>query len=168
KFQLKTLLLAPLFFAPMMSMAAPLPTTVTSSIQVTATVDASVALLPADAAQQSLSDMHLLYNPGIGLQAATQRVKLATNEGHGVEVRLQDDLSLTNDSDAAKTVPMTVTLGGQTLSATAPVKFNTTLFSHGETQPLALVVSPTTQSADLSAGEYSGRLDIVLTQSTDS
>lgn len=167
KFQLKTLLLAPLFFAPMMSMAAPLPASVTSSIQVTATVDASVALLPADAAQQ-LSDMHLLYNPGVGLQAATQRVKLATNEGHGVEVRLQDDLSLTNDSDAAKTVPMTVTLGGQTLSATAPVKFNTTLFSHGETQPLALVVSPTTQSADLSAGEYSGRLDIVLTQSTDS
>lgn len=158
-------LLGPLFLAPLMAMAdAPQsPATATASINVSAEVAGSVALLSADS--NHLSDMQLQYSPAKGLEEAKQRVKIATNDSaHGVDVSLVDPLKLT-DSASNKSVDMTVLLGSKVLG-TSPQHFAAAQFNNGETQPMELIVKQT-HPGTLDAGNYEGHLDIVLTQSTN-
>ncbi|HDY1511199.1 TPA: hypothetical protein RPA79_004698 [Escherichia coli] len=158
-------LLGPLFLAPLMAMAdAPQsPATATASINVSAEVAGSVALLSADS--NHLSDMQLQYSPAKGLEEAKQRVKIATNDSaHGVDVSLVDPLKLT-DSASNKSVDMTVLMGSKVLG-TSPQHFAAAQFNNGETQPMELIVKQT-HPGTLDAGNYEGHLDIVLTQSTN-
>ncbi|EJE5720289.1 hypothetical protein ACEPDJ_004294 [Escherichia coli] len=158
-------LLGPLFLAPLMAMAdAPQsPATATASINVSAEVAGSVALLSADS--NHLSDMQLQYSPAKGLEEAKQRVKIATNDStHGVDVSLVDPLKLT-DSASNKSVDMTVLMGSKVLG-TSPQHFAAAQFNNGETQPMELSVKQT-HPGTLDAGNYEGHLDIVLTQSTN-
>ncbi|HDN5311800.1 TPA: hypothetical protein P1348_002336 [Salmonella enterica subsp. enterica serovar Typhimurium] len=158
-------LLGPLFLAPLMAMAdAPhSPATATASINVSAEVAGSVALLSADS--NHLSDMQLQYSPAKGLEAAKQSVKIATNDSaHGVDVSILEPLKLT-DSVLNKSVDMTVLLGSKALSPT-PQHFAAAQFNNGETQPMELIVKQT-HPGTLDAGNYEGHLDIVLTQSTN-
>ncbi|ECG7305338.1 hypothetical protein FEI54_21080 [Salmonella enterica subsp. enterica serovar Kisangani] len=158
-------LLCPLLLAPLMAMAdAPKsPVTATASINVSAEVAGSVALLSADS--NHLSDMQLQYSPAKGLEAAKQRVKIATNDSaHGVDVSILEPLKLT-DSALNKSVDMTVLLGSKSLSSKSQ-HFAATQFNNGETQPMELIVKQT-HPGTLDAGNYEGHLDIVLTQSTN-
>ncbi|EBW2081594.1 hypothetical protein BOZ05_004531 [Escherichia coli] len=158
-------LLGPLFLAPLMAMAdAPQsPATATASINVSAEVAGSVALLSADS--NHLSDMQLQYSPAKGLEEVKQRVKIATNDStHGVDVSLVDPLKLT-DSASNKSVDMTVLMGSKVLG-TSPQHFAAAQFNNGETQPMELIVKQT-HPGTLDAGNYEGHLDIVLTQSTN-
>ncbi|WP_258126551.1 fimbrial protein [Escherichia coli] len=158
-------LLCPLLLAPLMAMAdAPHPpATATTSINVSAEVAGSVALLSADS--NHLSDMQLQYSPAKGLEEAKQSVKIATNDSaHGVDVSILEPLKLT-DSVVNKSVDMTVLLGSKALSS-APQHFAAALFNNGETQPMDLIIKQTKPGL-LEAGHYEGRLNIVLTQSTN-
>lgn len=158
-------LLCPLLLAPLMAMAdAPAaPSTATASINVSAEVAGSVALLSADS--NHLSDMQLQYSPAKGLEETKQRVKIATNDSaHGVDVSLMEPLKLT-DSVLNKSVDMTVLLGSKVLSS-ASQHFAAAQFSDGETQPMDLIIRQTKPGL-LDAGHYEGRLNIVLTQSTN-
>ena len=160
-------LLCPLLLAPLMAMAdAPTaPATATTSINVSAEVAGSVALLSADS--NHLSDMQLQYSPAKGLEAAKQSVKIATNDSaHGVDVSILEPLKLTDtDSVVNKSVDMTVLLGSKALSTT-PQHFAAAQFNNGETQPMDLIIKQTTPAL-LDAGHYEGRLNIALTQSTN-
>ncbi|HCQ6532548.1 TPA: hypothetical protein OL598_005022, partial [Escherichia coli] len=139
------------------------PATATASINVSAEVAGSVALLSADS--NHLSDMQLQYSPAKGLEEAKQRVKIATNDSaHGVDVSLVDPLKLT-DSASNKSVDMTVLMGSKVLG-TSPQHFAAAQFNNGETQPMELIVKQT-HPGTLDAGNYEGHLDIVLTQSTN-
>ncbi|ENJ6292080.1 hypothetical protein AB1024_004736 [Escherichia coli] len=158
-------LLGPLFLAPLMAMAdAPQPpATATASINVSAEVAGSVALLSADS--NHLSDMQLQYSPAKGLEEAKQSVKIATNDStHGVDVSLVEPLKLT-DSASNKSVDMTVLLGSKVLG-TPSQHFAAAQFNNGETQPMDLIIKQT-KPGTLDAGNYEGRLNIVLTQSTN-
>lgn len=159
-------LLCPLLLAPLMAMAddpkTP-PVTATASINVSAEVAGSVALLSADS--NHLSDMQLQYSPAKGLEEAKQRVKIATNDpAHGVDVSLVEPLKLT-DGASNKSVDMTVLLGAKTLGTTSQ-HFAVAQFNNGETQPMNLTIKQT-KPGPVVAGNYEGRLDIVLTQSTN-
>lgn len=158
-------LLCPLLLAPLMAMAdAPqTPATATASINVSAEVAGSVALLSADS--NHLSDMQLQYSPAKGLEEAKQRVKIATNDpAHGVDVSLMEPLKLT-DGALNKSVDMTVLLGSKALDTTSQ-HFAVAQFNNGETQPMDLTIKQT-KPGPLEAGNYEGRLNIVLTQSTN-
>ncbi|ENU7023359.1 CS1 type fimbrial major subunit [Escherichia coli] len=158
-------LLCPLLLAPLMAMAdtPPHPATATTSINVSAEVAGSVALLSADS--NHLSDMQLQYSPAKGLEAAKQSVKIATNDSaHGVDVSILEPLKLT-DSVLNKSVDMTVLLGSKALSSSSQ-HFAAPQFNNGETQPMDLIIKQT-KPGSLDAGHYEGRLNIALTQSTN-
>ncbi|ELG86364.1 hypothetical protein A311_03768 [Escherichia coli KTE146] len=158
-------LLCPLLLAPLMAMAdnPKTPATATASINVFAEVAGSVALISADS--NRLADMQLQYNPAKGLEEAKQKVKIATNDpAHGVDVSLTEPLKLTGD-DPSKPVDMTVLLGAKPLGTTLQ-HFSVTQFNDGETQPMDLTVKQTKPGV-LAAGNYEGRLNIVLAQSTN-
>ncbi|HEI6832172.1 TPA: hypothetical protein SJ417_004458 [Yersinia enterocolitica] len=159
-------LLCPLLLAPLMAMAdAPqTPTTATASINVSAEVAGSVALMSADS--NHLSDMTLQYSPARGLEEAKQKVKIATNAPEqGVSVSLMEPLKLTNNDAPDKSVDMTVMLGSKTLDTKAQL-FSKVEFNNGETRPMDLTVKPT-KPGMLEAGHYDGHLDILLTQGTN-
>lgn len=159
-------LLGPLFLAPLMAMAdAPKsPATATASINVSAEVAGSVALLSADS--NHLSDMQLQYSPAKGLEEAKQSVKIATNDSaHGVDVSLMEPLKLTDGASPDKSVDMTVLLGSKVLG-TSLQHFAAAQFNNGETQPMDLIIKQA-KPRTLDAGKYEGRLNIVLTQSTN-
>ncbi|CAD5740850.1 CS1 type fimbrial major subunit [Escherichia coli] len=158
-------LLCPVLLAPLMAMAdtPQSPATATASINVSAEVAGTVALLSADSSH--LSDMQLQYSPAKGLEEAKQRVKIATNDSaHGVDISLMEPLKLT-DGALNKSVDMTVLLGSKPLSTTSQ-HFAVAQFNNGETQPMELIIKQTTPGS-LDAGNYEGRLNIVLTQSTN-
>ncbi|MGT3326984.1 CS1 type fimbrial major subunit, partial [Yersinia enterocolitica] len=93
-------------------------TTATASINVSADVAGSVALMSADS--NHLSDMTLQYSPARGLEEAKQKVKIATNAPEqGVSVSLMKALTLTNNDAPDKSVDMTVMLGSKTLDTKA-------------------------------------------------
>ncbi|EAW4526123.1 CS1 type fimbrial major subunit [Salmonella enterica subsp. enterica serovar Braenderup] len=135
----------------------------TATINVSADVNPSVGIVSSN--NTPLTDIQLAFVPGVGLQAGTEMVRLASNDSaHGVDVSLANSMQLTNSADAS-TVPMTVTLAGKTLS-TSPTSYEKTLFSAGETSPMQLSVKPTGDSKALSAGHYAGIINLVLAQST--
>ena len=72
---------------------------------------------------------------------------------------------LLTDSVLNKSVDMTVLLGSKALSP-APQHFAAAQFNNGETQPMDLIIKQTTPRS-LDAGHYEGRLNIALTQSTN-
>ncbi len=135
----------------------------TATINVSADVNPAVGIVSAN--NTPLTDIQLAFVPGVGLQAGTEMVRLASNDtAHGVDVSLANAMQLTNSADAS-TVPMTVTLAGKTLS-TSPTSYEKTLFSEGETSPMQLSVKPTSDSKNLTAGHYAGIINLVLAQST--
>ncbi|WP_230041985.1 CS1 type fimbrial major subunit [Escherichia coli] len=134
----------------------------TATINVSADVNPAVALLSAN--NTALTDLQLSFIPGVGLDTASEMVRLASNDSqHGVDVSLANDMQLTNSADA-KTVPMTVTLAGKTLSTTT-INFDKTLFANGETSPMQLSVKATGDTKTLTAGHYTGVINLVLAQS---
>ncbi|AKH90241.1 CS1 type fimbrial major subunit [Edwardsiella tarda] len=135
----------------------------TATINVTADVNSAVAMVSES--NGSLTDIPLSFVPGQGLQAGTEMVRLASNDTqHGVDVSLANAMQLTNAADAS-TVPMTITLAGKTLSTTK-TSYAKTLFTNGETSPMQLAVKPTGDTKTLTAGHYSGIINLVLAQST--
>ncbi|ECW2408153.1 hypothetical protein F3V92_22575 [Salmonella enterica] len=160
--KLKSFIFSSVLFLPFVASAATTASG-TATINVVADVNPSVAILSAN--NTSLTDITLAFIPGQGLGAGTEMVRLASNDSqHGVDVSLANDLALTNSADAS-TVPMTVTLGNKALSTT-PTSFNKELFSNGETSPIQLSVKATGDTKALTAGHYSGIVNIVLAQST--
>ncbi|EDR2882560.1 hypothetical protein PZ84_004665 [Salmonella enterica subsp. enterica] len=159
--KLKSFILGSVFFLPFVANAAS-SATGTATINVVADVNPSVAMLSAN--NTALTDITLSFVPGVGLTAGTEMVRLASNDSqHGVDVSLANDFALTNSADAS-TVPMTVTLGNKTLSTSA-TSYNKELFSNGETSPLQLAVKATGDTKALTAGHYSGIVNLVLAQS---
>lgn len=135
----------------------------TATINVSADVNPAVALLSAN--NTALTDLQLSFIPGTGLNTGSEMVRLASNDTqHGVDVSLANAMQLTNSADAS-TVPMSVTLAGKTLSTTA-TNYDKALFANGETSPMQLSVKPTGDTKTLTAGHYTGIINLVLTQST--
>lgn len=136
----------------------------TATINVTADVNSAVAMVSESSG--SLTDISLSFVPGQGLQTGTEMVRLASNDAsHGVDVSLANAMQLTNAADA-KTVPMTVTLAGKPLSTTK-TSYEKALFSNGVTSPMQLSIKPTAADTKaLTAGHYSGVINLVLAQST--
>ncbi|EGI16418.1 putative fimbrial subunit [Escherichia coli M605] len=136
----------------------------TATINVSADVNPDVAILSAN--NTALTDLQLSFIPGIGLNTASEMVRLASNDPtHGVDVSLANAMQLTNSADAS-TVPMTVTLAGKTLSTTT-TSYDKALFTNGETSPMQLSVKATGDTKSLTAGHYTGVINLVLAQSTN-
>ncbi|EBM4325216.1 hypothetical protein GVC69_004768 [Salmonella enterica] len=158
--KLKYTVLGTLVALPFLASAAG---TGTATINVSADVNPSVAILSAN--NTALTDLQLSFVPGTGLNAASEMVRLASNDTqHGVDVSLANAMQLTNSADAS-TVPMSVTLAGKTLSTTA-TSYDKALFANGETSPMQLSVKPTGDTKTLTAGHYTGVINLVLAQST--
>lgn len=135
----------------------------TATINVSADVNPSVAILSAN--NTALTDLQLSFVPGVGLQTASEMVRLASNDNqHGVDVSLANNMQLTNSADAS-TVPMTVTLAGKPLT-TSVTAYGKELFANGETSPMQLSVKATGDTKALAAGHYTGVINLVLAQST--
>ncbi|EDS1887521.1 hypothetical protein C2Z29_004503 [Salmonella enterica subsp. enterica serovar Sandiego] len=135
----------------------------TATINVSADVNPAVAILSAN--NTALTDLQLSFVPGVGLNTASEMVRLASNDTqHGVDVSLANAMQLTNSADAS-VVPMSVTLAGKTLSTTA-TSYDKTLFSNGETSPMQLSIKPTGDTKTLTAGHYTGVINLILAQST--
>ncbi|EBB0158665.1 hypothetical protein CGO55_21555 [Salmonella enterica] len=136
----------------------------TATINISADVNPAVSILSAN--NTALTDLQLSFIPGVGLNTASEMVRLASNDTqHGVDVSLANDVQLTNSADAS-TVPMSVILAGKTLS-TKVTPYDKALFADGETSPMQLSVKATGDTKALTAGHYTGVINLVLAQSTN-
>ncbi|EKC7685845.1 hypothetical protein OQB17_004365 [Salmonella enterica] len=136
----------------------------TATINISADVNPAVSILSAN--NTALTDLQLSFIPGVGLNTASEMVRLASNDTqHGVDVSLANDVQLTNSADAS-TVPMSVILAGKTLSTKA-TPYDKALFADGETSPMQLSVKATGDTKALTAGHYTGVINLVLSQSTN-
>lgn len=153
--------LVPIAAAALMAMSAH---AVDKNITVTAEVNATLDLLSADGSALPTT-MQMAYQPGGGLNPATVQTKIFTNDkAKDVQIRVANDPKLTGPSGAE--VPLTVKLGGTTLTTTQQTLQATSIFlgdvADGSSV-LPLSVSQTTRGV-LTTGNYQGLVTLVLTQ----
>ncbi|EKP1473887.1 hypothetical protein P3F42_004517, partial [Salmonella enterica] len=66
----------------------------TATINISADVNPAVSILSAN--NTALTDLQLSFIPGVGLNTASEMVRLASNDTqHGVDVSLANDVQLT-------------------------------------------------------------------------
>jgi hypothetical protein len=140
---------------------------VQKDITVNANVDASMDITQSDNTPLP-SSITMQYLPGKGLTPFNLNTKVWSNSATaGVNVRLVKAASLA-DANGAKSIPLTVSLGGTVLTATNQTLAAATLFPAGITNGsdvLPLRISQTTQSI-LETGAYSGIVSLIVTQAT--
>lgn len=138
-------------------------------ITVTAAVDSSLEMTLADGSALPTT-VAMQHMPGLGLLPYTLHTKLFSNTSESnVIVRLVASPELTAIESNAL-VPLSVTLGGKTLSTSDTVYNSTDLYPGGDnsmgSMPLPLVISQSS-SGSLTSGHYNGLVSMYLTLSTD-
>lgn len=140
---------------------------VQKDITVNASVDASIDITQPDNTALP-SSINMQYMPGKGLTPFNLNTKVWSNsDKSGVNVRLVREASLADINGATK-IPLTVTLGGKTLSLTNTLLDVATLFPAGiekGSDVLPLRFAQTTQGI-VATGTYSGIVSLVITQAT--
>ena len=140
---------------------------VQKDITVNASVDASIDMTQPDNTALP-SSINMQYMPGKGLTPFNLNTKIWSNSDKaGVNIRLVREASLADINGATK-IPLTVTLGGKTLSLTNTPLDVATLFPAGVekgSDVLPLRFAQTTQGI-IATGTYSGIVSLVLTQAT--
>ncbi len=135
-----------------------------TNITLTAEIDNTLTLLKADGS--ALPDAaKLTYNPTRGLNGERWNVRIFSNDtASDVEVRLQAPVELVPTTGLGTNVPMTVALGGRSLSTT-PIVFAAGDLYDGAipdaSVAMNLDVNQTTLEK-LAAGYYEGMASIVL------
>jgi hypothetical protein len=140
---------------------------VQKDITVNANVDASIDMTQPDNTALP-SSINMQYLPGKGLTPFNLNTKIWSNsDKSGVNVRLVRAASLA-DVNGTTTIPLTVSLGGKTLSLTNTLLDAATLFPAGiekGSDVLPLRFAQTTQGV-VATGTYSGIVSLVVTQAT--
>lgn len=140
---------------------------VQKDITVTANIDTSIDMTQSDNTALP-SSINMQYLPGKGLTPYNLGTKVWSNSDKAaVNVRLVRAASLT-DVNGATTIPLTVSLGGKTLSLTNTLLDAATLFPAGidnGSDVLPLRFAQTTQGV-IASGTYSGIISLVVTQAT--
>ncbi|MGE1153876.1 CS1 type fimbrial major subunit [Pseudomonas kitaguniensis] len=139
-----------------------------TNITVTATVDPTLSLTQADGTAIPKS-LEMTYIPGKGLSDYTLPTKLFTNDTtKNILMRLSSTPSLVNAVNSSQTVPLTVSFGGNALSAANDMTINASNIvwdTNGGSPSTDLTIHQTTQAPLSAAGQYSGTVGIVITQS---
>lgn len=140
-----------------------------NNITVQATVDPTVSLTLADGTALP-STVTMQYQAGRGLVAYKNNVKLWSNDAtKNLQINLGAVPKLT-DQNGANPIELAVSLDGVTLSTTASTFTAASLFPGGTntngSTPLPLVISQKTFAPVTTAGNYSGIVNIVVTQAT--
>lgn len=141
-----------------------------NNITVQATVDPTVSLTLADGT--ALPDtVTMTYQAGRGLVAYKNNVKLWSNDAtKNLQINLGTVPKLTDQNNGANPIELAVSLNGVTLSTTASTFTAASLFPGGTntngSTPLPLVISQKTFAPVTTAGNYSGIVNIVVTQAT--
>ncbi|MGL5385858.1 MAG: CS1 type fimbrial major subunit [Enterobacterales bacterium] len=137
---------------------------VQKDITVNADVDASLNVTQADSSALPGS-ITMQYLPGKGLMPYNLNTKIWSNTpAIGVFVRLGSVATLA-DADGSKTIPLSVSLGGKTLTTTNQTLEAEDLFSAemaNGSDVLPLRFSQTTQGV-LESGNYTGTVSLVVT-----
>lgn len=140
-----------------------------NNITVQATVDPTVSLTLADGSALP-STVTMQYQAGRGLVAYRNNVKLWSNDAtKNLQINLGAVPKLT-DQNGANPIELAVSLNGVTLSATASTFTAASLFPDGKntngSTSFPLVISQKTLAPVTAAGNYSGVVNIVVTQAT--
>lgn len=140
---------------------------VQKDITVNANIDSSIDMTQSDNTALP-SSINMQYLPGKGLTPFNLDTKVWSNSDKaGVNIRLVRAASLA-DVNGAKSIPLTVSLGGKTLSLTNTLLDAATLFPAGidtGSDVLPLRFAQTTQGV-IASGTYSGIISLVVTQAT--
>lgn len=140
---------------------------VQKDILVTAAVDPSLLVTLADGSDLP-STVDLKYKPGNGLEAYKEQIKFWSNAvDKDLKVRLVAAPSLT-DETGKNSIPLAVSLNGNVLSVTeTSLPYNTTfptgIANGSAAMPFSIYQSNTTEPV---AGNYSGTVSLIVTQST--
>ncbi|WP_447088447.1 MULTISPECIES: CS1 type fimbrial major subunit [Enterobacter] len=140
-----------------------------NNITVQASVDPTVSLTLADGSALP-STVTMQYQAGVGLVAYKNNVKLWSNDAtKNLQINLGAIPKLT-DQNGANPIELAVSLNGVALSTTASTFTAASLFPGGVntngSSPLPLVISQKTFAPVTTAGNYSGLVNIVVTQAT--
>lgn len=140
---------------------------VQKDITVNANVDATIDVTQADNSPLP-SSITMQYLPGKGLSPLNLNTKIWSNSPTaGVNIRLVKAATLA-DVNGTKTIPLTVSLGGNVLTTTNQTLTAAVLFPAGTangSDVLPLHLAQTTQSV-LDTGAYTGIVSLVVTQAT--
>lgn len=153
------------------------------TVNVTATIDTQVSMTKTDG--QPLDSLEMKYTAAGKLNAASTQVKIISNASKDILVKLQEEPNLQLmepvSGQATASLPLTVSLGGSTLTTTDTTYslskwFNSTTDSQGATvydttsgsKPMDLVISALKQSGPLASGTYTGAVNLVIQQATTS
>lgn len=164
---MKLMKFAPLALVAMTSLPA---MAVEKSITILANVDPSLEILQSDGSPLPQS-MEMAYLPGAGLQPARVGTRIYSNDtSNDMSLKLIVDPVLAHTTNPnASSVPLSVNYGGRTLSETVPVTLPAAdLFPGGDPSSGSieqmLEVRQKTPAAITSAGNYSGIVQLLLTQ----
>jgi len=139
-----------------------------TNITVTASVDSTLSLTQADGTAIPKS-LEMTYIPGTGLSEYTLPTKLYTNDTtKNILMRLSSTPSLVNSVNPNQTVPLTVSFGGNALSASSDTTINASNIvwdQNGGSPSTDLKIRQTNQAPITAAGQYTGNVGIVITQS---
>ncbi|MFB3306001.1 CS1 type fimbrial major subunit [Pseudomonas sp. AMR01] len=139
-----------------------------TNITVTANVDPTLSLTQADGTAIPKS-LEMTYIPGKGLSDYILPVKIFTNDtSKNILMRLNTTPLLVNSVDSSKTVPLTVSFGGNALSTSSDATITGSSIvwdSNGGSPSQELKIKQTQLAALTGAGQYSGTVGIVITQS---
>lgn len=140
-----------------------------NNITVQASVDPTVSLTLADGSALP-STVTMQYQAGVGLVAYKNNVKLWSNDAtKNLQINLGAIPKLT-DQNGVNPIELAVSLNGVVLSTTASTFTAASLFPGGVntngSSPLPLVISQKTFAPVTTAGNYSGLVNIVVTQAT--
>lgn len=140
-----------------------------NNITVQASVDPTVSLTLADGSALP-STVTMQYQAGVGLVAYKNNVKLWSNDAtKNLQINLGAIPKLT-DQNGENPIELAVSINGVTLSTAASTLTAASLFPGGTntngSSPLPLVISQKTFGPVTKAGNYSGLVNIVVTQAT--
>jgi hypothetical protein len=140
---------------------------VQKDITVNANVDASIDMTQPDNTALP-SSINMQYLPGKGLTPFNLNTKIWSNDAKaGVNIRLVRAASLA-DVNGTTTIPLTVSLGGKTLSLTNMLLDAATLFPAGISNGSDVLPLRFAQAAQtpVATGTYSGIVSLIVTQAT--
>lgn len=144
---------------------------VQKDITINANVDPYLDMTLSDA-QPLPASVLMQYIPGNGLAPYAMQTKIWSNNYSDVNIKLANDVLLYDRAGSATTVPITVSYGGQPLSTAARTMTKEFLFPGGTTTVSTgsieqeLKFTQTDAGTEITEGNYTGVVGIVLTQST--
>lgn len=140
-----------------------------ADITVQATIDPTAGITLANGDSLTAKPVEMNYNPQTGLDAYRADVKIWSNSGNDMNVKLANSAQLT-DALGANPIPLAVTLNGQELKLTDTTFNYKDLFPTDSTAngsiALPLVIKQATQQKLDVTGSFSGKVSLIVSQAT--